>query len=90
MGVQAKGVRGQVRGNLRGDCSHTAGGNGDVAFGEHLKNEFEHAARGFQFAIKKNAAKKRAKKAVNEFFGKSGGNEGVSGGTFWVLENLID
>ena len=77
MGVQAKGVRGQVRGNLRGDCSHTAGGNGDVALGEHLKNEFEHAARGFQFAVKKNAAKKRSKKSVNEFFGKSCGNEGV-------------
>src|SRR2546427_5898027 len=88
--VQANRIGGQVRGELRGNRAHAAGGNGGVAFGQHFKNKFEHAAGRFQFAIEKNTAEKWTKKTVNEFFREAAGDEGIFRGAFGALENLVD
>src|ERR1051326_1820795 len=90
MGIQADGIFRKMRSKLRWNRSHATRRNGDVAFGKHFKNKFEHSAGGFQLAIEKNSAKKRAKKAVDEFVGESGGDERFVGRAFGMFEDLVN
>ena len=79
-----------MRSELRRNRAHTARRHNGIAFGEHLENEFKHAAGGFQVGIEKNSGKKRAKKAMDKFFRKSVRSQGIFCGTFGTLENLVD
>src|SRR5260370_34435132 len=90
MSVQANGVRGEVRSELRWNCTHAARGQNGIAFAEHYKGKFEHAIGGFQFAIEKNSAEKWTKKAMDEFFGETRGYQGIFRGALRALEDLLD
>src|SRR5208283_1417973 len=90
MGIEANRISGKFFGKLRGNGAHAARGDGGVAFGEHLENEFKHAAGRLQFAIEENAAEKRAEEAMDYFFGKTRGFEGVLGGAVGTLEKIVD
>src|SRR6516165_5038027 len=89
-GVEANGIFGEIGGDLRGNCSHAAGRQGDVAFREHFENEFEHAARGSELAVQKDPAEKRPEEAVNEFVGKARQFESIADAGFRAAEDLGD
>ena len=89
-GVEAQTVCRKLRRELCRDRSHTARGNGGVAFGQHFENKFKHAAGGFQFAVEQDAADERTKEAMDHFLRKTFGKQIVLGGVVCASKELID
>src|SRR5271167_186292 len=79
----------KFRGNLCGNRSHAPCGDARVSLREHLEDELKHAARGFEFPVKKYPAEKWPEEAMDHLRRESFGLQGLFGGTLRPAEDLF-